>query len=367
MDIRKSLTILLSLKDRAPLTFRWMRYAECIHLPFQVLIADGGKDERVPELLASHKNFPNVNYEYARYPFDQSYLEYYSKMADALSRIDTPFVAMVDNDEFLTVEGLERGAEFLQYHPDYSSCRGAMMRVSVTEEAVRFRKYQAQIHSITDENATRRVQSHFSSYGPTFYDVHRTQQLRVFFQALRELNPRDIYLAELITSFLAVAAGKVRREPDYLFAVRQDTPGESSAEAHRQRWGDLFDRMFLESWSSDFAKFVNVIAGAIAGKDGISLEAAQNQVKQGYRVYAAPHLIDCLSSARIASSQSTLAPLGWVRRLEYNSKVRRALRNVRAVMRGQLTKQPALSIAKSPGELRDLGLIYDFLTTELPT
>ena len=45
MDIDKSLTIILVIKDRASYTLRWMAYADRISFPYKVLIADGGKDE----------------------------------------------------------------------------------------------------------------------------------------------------------------------------------------------------------------------------------------------------------------------------------------------------------------------------------
>ena len=45
MTADNELTILLTLKDRAPFTFRWMSYANSIRFPFKVLIADGGADE----------------------------------------------------------------------------------------------------------------------------------------------------------------------------------------------------------------------------------------------------------------------------------------------------------------------------------
>src|SRR5438132_11961673 len=124
MSADNELTILLTLKDRPLFTFRWMAYANSIRFPFKVLIADGGKDETVPKVLSDKTNFPNVNYEYVRYPYDQTYAEYYSKVVDALSRIETPFVALADNDDCFIGEGLKLAVEFLRVHPDYSACVG---------------------------------------------------------------------------------------------------------------------------------------------------------------------------------------------------------------------------------------------------
>ena len=94
MNADAQLTILLTLKDRGEFTHRWMSYAERVRFPFKVLIADGGSDASVPALLAERARFPNVDYEYLRYPEDTSYRQYYAKIDDALGRVRTPFVAM---------------------------------------------------------------------------------------------------------------------------------------------------------------------------------------------------------------------------------------------------------------------------------
>ena len=36
------------------------------------------------------ENFPKVNYEYIRYPYDQTYEEYYSELDSLISKVKTP-------------------------------------------------------------------------------------------------------------------------------------------------------------------------------------------------------------------------------------------------------------------------------------
>src|SRR5438132_8502638 len=123
-DIDRDLTVLLPLKGRPEFTLRWMKYADSVRFPFRVLIADGGEDDTGRKVLSNKANFPNVDYEYLRHPYDQTYAEYYSKVVDALSRIETPFVALADNDDCFIGEGLKLAVEFLRVHPDYSACVG---------------------------------------------------------------------------------------------------------------------------------------------------------------------------------------------------------------------------------------------------
>ncbi|MFA5779089.1 MAG: TIGR00180 family glycosyltransferase [Elusimicrobiota bacterium] len=307
MDIDKSLTVLLALKDRVPFTFRWMAYADKICFPFKVLIADGGADETVPEVLSNRNNFPNVDYEYVRYPYDQTYFEYYTKLTNALSRIETPFVAMADNDDFYIVEGLRRSVDFLHAHPDYSSCRGEMGGLflkrsqkygnlsEVYGDDFEFGLSSSLPNNLEEETANRRIQCHLLNYVPTFYAVHRTEQLRKCFQTLTEINPSDIFINELITSCLSVAAGKVKIER-YLYLVRQQKSPGSSAVTEEQKKGDYFDRMLLASWSNDFSNFLQAVSAVIADNDKISIDNAIRLVREGYRNFVTPQIIRNLSS-----------------------------------------------------------------------
>src|SRR5690349_7778786 len=106
MAIDDRLTVLLPVKGRADFTVRWMRYADALDFPFKVLIADGGKDEGLAALLGDPKSFPRVDYRCLRYPCDADYTAFYSKLADAVCRVETPFTALVDNDDFFIVDEL---------------------------------------------------------------------------------------------------------------------------------------------------------------------------------------------------------------------------------------------------------------------
>ena len=304
MRADNELTILLTLKDRPLFTFRWMAYANSIRFPFKVLIADGGKDETVPKVLSDKTNFPNVNYEYIRYPYDVTYAEYYSKVVDALSHVKTPFAVMADNDDFFILEGLRLAVEFLRAHPDYSACSGhiGVFWVTPSEKYGHYSvaygkqiesKWRCRPQSLVEETAAGRVRSQFLSYVETCYDVQRTEELRSRIETLRDLNLEDLFLAEYLLSSLTCVAGMVERI-GRLYLVRQWNSPNSSGGTHQEKYGDALGQMFAKSWSDDFRKFVNVVAAALAAKDGISLEDARNHITQCYRSFIAPTLIECL-------------------------------------------------------------------------
>ncbi len=378
MPINNELTILLTLWDRVPCTFRWMSYANKVNLPFKVLIADGGSDESAAEILVDHANFPNVDYEYIRYPFDATPTHYYAKVLDALNRVETPFVVLADNDDFFVVDAILRSLDFLKGHQDFSSARGIIAGVKITPDAgygelsnvygsdVSFVRQVYPDKSNLEEKAVKRVRNYFSSYRANWYDVFRTEQTRKSFQVLRDLDTRDLILSQHVPMLLGVIAGKVQIEP-YVYLFRQlDGPG-SCDQIETQQNADLFDRMLLNSWSTDFKGFLDIISKAISEKDGVPIEDAQRHIKQGYRTLMTPGIVNCLlgsapqpRTTRIANKLvSRMGPAGPALRKLYPS-VRRMIRGG-GDYHGRDFIRAANLVAES-----DFKLIYDFLTAPPP-
>jgi glycosyltransferase domain-containing protein len=295
---KNDLTVLLMLKDRVSFTYRWMDYMNSISFPYKIYVADGGVDETVAKMLSKRDKYPNLDYEYVRYPFDKSYTEYYAKAVDALARIKTPFVAISDNDDFCVTEGLKRSLSFMKSNPDFSACRGCVDGLVVNshdKKNVLYGKarwirglYTGKTNH--NDSAAERVQKHLLCYDPTYYDIHRTGQLSKCFKILLEINPQNIYLAELITSCATVAAGKIKREP-YLYYVRQCNTGETCNKSEMAKKLDFFDRMLLESWSHDFNGFMKAVAQEITTNDHLPFDEACAIIKNYYKKYVKPAII----------------------------------------------------------------------------
>lgn len=295
------LTILLTLKDRGAFTRRWMSYANAVRLPFKVLIADGGADESIASLLAAGGSFPNIKYDYVRYPFDDGYPRYYAKVVDALSRITTPFVAMADNDDFFVVDTLRASVDFLQKHAEFASCGGqsAFLWVNSTDaggdapvygERVDWKR-MSDIPPIEGATARERIRKSVMSAGESApYDVKRTSALRAQYELVRDLNFQDLFLTEHVLWFLNTIAGKSMRMKELFYARQQNSP-ESSAEAHVAQVGNWLSRMLVPTWSADFAKFIEATAAALANTDSIPIEEARRLMVLAYREEIAPALL----------------------------------------------------------------------------
>jgi glycosyltransferase domain-containing protein len=126
------LTIVLPLKGRHLFTMRFLWHANKLRSPYHFLIADGQVNEAVARHLeSSRETFPNLDIEYVRYPDDTSYSRYFTKMADALQRVRTPYAMWADNDDFLGPNGIEAALDFLDANDDHASARGRVAAFSV--------------------------------------------------------------------------------------------------------------------------------------------------------------------------------------------------------------------------------------------
>jgi glycosyltransferase domain-containing protein len=264
------------------------------------MIADGGADATVASTVAE-KQSQGLDAEYVRYPYDTDYAAYYAKLADALSRVSTPFVVMADNDDFFIPQGLASAVEFLLAHPDHVACGGqcAMFWLGDAGESARTDaiygdriqwKCSSQISTDVAGTAKERLLGRCLGANDVFYAVHRTALLRSHFEAVRDCNPRDLFLMEQLVMFLTAIAGKTRQLETLYIARQQDSPG-SSGGSHQDQFGDWYDRMLLPTWSEDFNRFVDCSALALARADGMSAEDARRTVVQSYKLSVAPSLL----------------------------------------------------------------------------
>jgi len=282
------LTILLALKDRVAFTDRWLAYAAGARLLYRILIADGGSDPTVAQIVAEKKK-QGLDVEYVRYPYDRTYADYFAKLADALSRVNTPFVVMADNDDLFIPDGLARAVECLQAHPEYVACGGQCAVFWMSGNDVDW-KCSSQYSTDAADTASERLRERCLGANDVFYAVHRTDLLRRHFEAVRDCNPRDLFLMEQLVMFLTAIAGKTRQLDTLYIARQQDSPG-SSGGAHQEQFGDWYDRMLVPTWSDDFTRFVDCATAALSRADNIPVDAARRIVVESYKASVAPSLL----------------------------------------------------------------------------
>ena len=373
----RDLTILLTLKGRHAFTERWMRYAQSIALPYRVLIADGSSDDQASLLLSERARFPDVNYEYLRFKPDLTYADYYAKIVAALARVETPYVALADNDDFLVLDGVRSAVAFLAANPGFVACggQGALIWVGAPEAAreeerlyagtVRW-KCTREGDRMNGATARERMWNMSVSQSDSFfYDVKKVEVARRHFEIARELNLSDLFLFEWLIWYLMAIEGRTKRLDRLVLARQHDSPG-SSGGAHAELHGDWFGRMLVDSWSADVDRFVGTVAARLAEADSLSIEEARRTVIRCYRAAVTPSLLSSLMDEPTANSTMGFI-VSMVRRVVRRPQTSLIRRFARALYRGI----PWLSLdvvygtevlsKPIPEANRDMRRIVDFL------
>ena len=110
-------------------------------LPFRILIADGGADDSVAQLVAEKKS-QGLDVEYVRYPFDSSYARLLPQARRCAARVTTPFVVMADNDDFFIPDGLEARGASSCWRIRSTSRAAASARCSGSPRAARLERHR---------------------------------------------------------------------------------------------------------------------------------------------------------------------------------------------------------------------------------
>jgi hypothetical protein len=174
-------------------------------------------------------------------------------------------------------------------------------------------KCSSQFSTDVAATASQRLRERCLGANDVFYAVHRTDLLRRHFEAVRDVNPRDLFLVEQLIMFLTAIAGKTRQLDTLYIARQQDSPG-SSGGAHQARFGDWYDRMLVPTWSEDFTRFVDCATDALRRADGIAADDARRTVIESYKMSVAPSLLaDLVEEPTVSWSMPTVLQI--VRRL----------------------------------------------------
>jgi glycosyltransferase domain-containing protein len=260
-------TIVLTLKDRSEFTRRWMAYMHEQRCPHPILIADGGADTEIEAWLRDPTHYPNLRYEYIRYPFDSGWPAFYAKQQDVCSRVQTDYLLFADNDDFYIVDEIQTMVDYLDQHSDYVGCRGEIAYFSLldadgkTVNATSADGYRAAIHesrSIDGNQFVDRVAAYFDglvrfSHQVNWYAVYRSDAMVHSLDAVYRYEFADVVLNEALLLTTLLRQGKIK-VLDSLYYLRQ--MGSSQAEASLVAEHNVLELFLLNDAFHDFGKFL---------------------------------------------------------------------------------------------------------------
>ncbi len=259
-----SLTIVLLVRDTPQYLNRWLSWAELNQATCHILVADGSRDNACRDVVAPFLK-GHLRLRYRQSEPDISRAVYYKKIVAALAEVETPFVAVMADDDLPWFDGMPTALQALMANPAAVSARGRIHDFECTpdplsigcKEAV-WRIYEPD-SIISCEDPLKRLNIHFTEYCLTYHDIIRSDISRMIFNQQLTAAVLDPNLNELFLSALLVASGPVLRvHPPYL--LRASRPNSIGTVLSKNI--DLFDEFFQPGWMSQYESILEAV-GAI--------------------------------------------------------------------------------------------------------
>lgn len=262
MSLESKLTLLVYLKDRASFTKRLCDYFHLIKYLCHVFFADGSLEDENEKIIASFKD-ANFSYTYHRYPKDLTFTDFYAKVADAASKITTPYAMTFDNDNFPIVNSQLKAVEFLETHGDYVACNGYFLPFHISpdsskpygknffiEKNHRYFLYHFNTPKLqrNEDDFIDRMINSFLYYYPLYYSVFRTDVFKNNAMYTREMNYQDIFVHEFAQNCFTLIQGKIHQLDDIFFLQQQ---GSSQCCAHQP---PFLKRLFHQDTVQNFRR-----------------------------------------------------------------------------------------------------------------
>lgn len=279
---QNQLTVVMPLKGRHLFTLRCLFHAQQTRMPFRFLLADGAVHPSMVTLMKDRaRYFPDLDIEYLQYPDDRSFSDYFSKMADALRRVNTPYAVMLDNDDFLLPHGVRRAMAFLDESPEFVTCGGRVAGFSLYAAGADDQALCGPFNRLywyypfmdrSSNSVAERLRSQKNAEW-IYYGVARTETLAAIWREVTEISFSDLTVYDVYHSMRTLTLGRVRMDPTYVSSIRQY--GTSVSPIYTQDWVHHFVSSNL---SGDVRSVVDRISAA-AAESGADPAAVADDVR----------------------------------------------------------------------------------------
>jgi len=173
-----NVTVVVPTLNRPDFVGRLLRYYAAVGFTGHVQLGDSSTPEKAQRIQAIVKEVSDkVTVRYLSCPE----LNDSQTIRALLERTETPYVAFVADDDFIIPYGMQRCAEFLDGHPDYSVAHGKACLFELKQSGAHGEMAgtgEYRLPGIVADTGSERLLRHIERYGTTLFSLHRTEQFR---------------------------------------------------------------------------------------------------------------------------------------------------------------------------------------------
>ena len=227
-------TLVLLVKGRDNFSLRWLQYMDEINFSFPIIISDGENDGFIENLIKTHPFKNNLNITFKQFDTNKGFKSYYEMKRDTLKDIQTKYVMICDNDDFIIPSGLNELIKFLENNDEYISASGKILNFEIDNWKS---KTYGNFYFLPTYNYSRlidpsdkwikQINMVFAKFQPNFYNIFRTNTLSKIFNETAELNFSDLTIYEFFIQLRANTLGKSKILPVHHY-IRQRGTSQTS-------------------------------------------------------------------------------------------------------------------------------------------
>ena len=178
-----NITIVVPTYKRYPFLKRLLKFYDSFSIPIKILILDSTPNE--PSDHEFNQLVSNNNIIWKKFSSD---ITYWSRVAKATEFIETDYVTLCADDDFILLEAVSDAVSFLKKNLDYSIVVGKYYFFLVDKNGV-FQFIPSYIGAKSNkiESVFERFKYHIlNTKTATFYAVHRTKDIKLIFNECRQ-------------------------------------------------------------------------------------------------------------------------------------------------------------------------------------
>ena len=266
------ITILIPTLDRSEFVFRSLNYYARVGFTGTIIIGDSSEDEhsgRIQSLVNKLHDELNIVYRY--FP-KAEYLHDGMCMKEMIDMVETPYAVYSGDDDFLIPNSLNKCAEFLEEHSDFSAAHGFRANITLNNSGPFGNIKKASIVSgqnLESDSAVERFVAYMHHGISTQYYLHRKETWQSMYREVNKVPSR--YLGpELLPCCLTNILGKVKLL-ECLTCVFQKNDNQIFD------WGaqSMFDLINHKYWHTSIKVLQKRLAAELIEQDGLSRENAE--------------------------------------------------------------------------------------------
>ena len=272
MSVR--VTLVIPTLNRPALLRRQLNYYKKTGFKGEILIADSTEGvgyHATSILVAEFSSILSLKH------YHLPELSFAGAILKIIKEVQTPYVAVIPDDDFLIVSGIERCVNFLDNDNKFIAAHGLGIWIGSddggTDTISVVGHYPLPV--LLNNTGSDRVINHLENYKVTLFSIHRTEIWVKIFSNTPSAIKHPLccdraFSDELLQCALTAVYGKVA-QIEGLYLVRQTHNTRNFLPAW-YKW------LTSERWWPSYISFRDKVAGALVEIDGVSLSCAQKTI-----------------------------------------------------------------------------------------